>query len=54
MYSQTYKCIDMSNNINNKYINKNEEETILMCTLYPLIKIDSSRIDSINQHNKLK
>ena len=32
---------------------KNEEETILMCTLYPLIKIDPYQIDSIDQHNKL-
>jgi hypothetical protein len=53
LYSQTYKCVDMSNNINNKYINKNEEETILMCTLYPIIKINPQRIDSINQHSKL-
>jgi hypothetical protein len=52
-YSQTYKCVDMSNNINNKYINKNEEETILMCTLYPLIKIDPYKLNSIDQHNKL-
>ena len=43
----------MSNNINNKYINNNEEETILMCTLYPLIKLDPYQIDSISQHKKL-
>ena len=52
-YSQTYKCVDLSNNISNKYINKNEEETILMCTLYPLVKIDPHNIISISQHNKL-
>jgi len=47
------RCKDLSNITNKSYIDKNDEHTILMCLLYPLIKLDSINLTSKKYFDKL-